>query len=482
MGPVAQSSINCVIRITGNRAFLSGHYPLKTVKDITSYFVEGYRFSPLYRNKIWDGKEHLFDVKTQSMPSGLVNLVVRELQEQYENPIIKIIDERVVPDFANNEDGFNLHGIEFGKGKFDYQLEAAKAAIKAKQCILKIATNGGKTEIAIAITKYLKSKTLFIVPSIDLLHQTRKRFALRLQIPEEEIGIIGDKQFQIGEWVTIALVDSLYTRMKNVNIDLEKHMKKQWQLLFIDECHTASSDTFYEVLEHVHTHYRIGMSGTPLDRSDGADLKLIAQTGDVVYEINNKLLIDRGVSSPVRIQFVKIEEPKVDSTNYKAAHKKAVQLNEFLNTDIEEWTAAQITDNKRVLVLIKEIAHGKQLDTRLKRHHPHIVKFLHGSEDSQTRIDSLKAFSTGDLRCIIGTKILYQGIDTEAIDVMVFADIGKSRIVALQAIGRGLRIREGKKELLVRDYANFCHKWFTDHSLRRLKMYKAENCFRIEML
>lgn len=484
-----QISYNCRIVVNGNRAFLQGNYPVEVVKDATSYFQEGYRFSPAYSRKIfdpvtkqyrraWDGKVHLFHGKTQSFPSGLVPTVVRELKKFDETINIDIVENKTEITIARDPDGFNLSGIKFGDGKFAYQKQAAIAAIDGKRGILKLATNAGKTDLSCAITKYCRVPTLFLVPGVDLLHQTRARFSKRLEMPIADIGIIGDSQYSPGEWITVATVDSLHSRKDDE--DTLKLMHKHWQLVFVDECHSAGSDTFFDVLESISAPYRIGLSGTPLDRTDGADLRLIAQTGEILYEVTNRELIERGISVPTHIEIKKIEEPAVVGSNYKNVHNQAVVKNEILNGDIVRWVPEQLDAGLQVVILVREIEHGKVLEKRLRAVNP-ACKFISGQEDTQVRQDSLKMFNSGDIRCLIGTSILYQGIDTPNIDALVLADLGKSKIAVLQAIGRGLRIREGKTRLLVRDYANFCHKWLTKHSLKRLQMYKAEKCFTMSI-
>jgi superfamily II DNA or RNA helicase len=487
----AVNTIDCTITVKGNRAFLTGTYPLALVKEVTSYYAEGYQFAPQYNKRIydavlgqwrriWDGRVHLFDAGTRSMPAGLVRTVTRELYEALPSARINYINERAAaePAAANDVTGFTLEGIDFGAGKFEYQILAAQAALKARQCILKLATNAGKTEVACALAKYLKLPTLFVVPGVDLLHQTRARFAKRLGLPLDDIGIIGDDNLQIGSWITVATVDSLYARMGD-NKDVQHLMWDVVQLLFVDECHTAGSETFYDVLDKINAFYRIGLSGTPLDRHDGADLRLIAQTGDVAYEVTNKMLIDCGVSVPVDVELKKITAPRVYAAkNYKLVQRQCVIENEQILDDILTWVPQKVNDGLQVLVLVKETEHGKKLEAHLRSilTTPK-VKFLHGQLPTQERRDGIADFTAGKVRVIIGTSIMYQGIDTPAIDAILFADIGKSKIAALQAIGRGLRQRPGKTRLLVRDYANFCHKWLTTHSLKRMQIFKNEKCF-----
>lgn len=492
INPMTSSTIDCVIKIIDNRAFLTGSFPLEEVRKSTSYYADGYRFAPSYNKKIydsvlkdyrriWDGKVHLFNKKTQSMPAGLVHTVVQELQKLDEHAHISILDERHVPTIAEHPEAFNLNGINFGSGNFDYQIKAAKAAIKGKQGILKMATNSGKSSIACAIIKYCQLPTLFLVPGVDLLHQTRNMFSKYLGMPVSDIGIIGDGQYITKPLVTIATVDTLFSRKDDV--ETFNWLQNIWKMVFIDECHGAGADTTFDVLELVRAHIRIGLSGTPLDRSDGADLKLIAQTGEILYEVSNKELIDRGISVPTHIEIKRIEEPVCTGTHYKTVHNQAVVKNDILNNDISTWVASKLIEKLQVVVLVREIEHGKTLEKLIKSliTVPKHCQFISGQEETQVRIDALEAFNAGKVRCLIGTSILYQGIDTPNIDVLVFADLGKSKIAVLQALGRGLRQREGKTRLLVRDYANFCHKWLTKHSLKRLQMYKHERCFTISL-
>jgi superfamily II DNA or RNA helicase len=183
---------------------------------------------------------------------------------------------------------------------------------------------------------------------------------------------------------------------------------------------------------------------------------------------------------PTHIEIKRIELPLVVGSHYKTVHNQAVVKNDMLNGDITAWVPAQMDKGLQVVVLVREIEHGKLL-AKLLSAFSHDCQFISGQEDTQVRVDALAAFNAGKIRCLIGTSILYQGIDTPNIDVLVLADLGKSKIAVLQALGRGLRKREGKERLLVRDYANFCHKWLTKHSLKRLQIYKSEKCFTMSI-
>ena len=132
---------------------------------------ENYWFSPQYKDGRWDGKTHFLKVPSLKIPTGLLFIVTEYLKEN--NMPYKIIDDRKKPDtffiMSIEEHKHNiLRGIELR----DYQKEAIEQALCWERGVLELATGSGKTEIAIAITKLLGLKTLFIVHTQDLLRQT----------------------------------------------------------------------------------------------------------------------------------------------------------------------------------------------------------------------------------------------------------------------------------------------------------------------
>lgn len=452
---------------------------MKVVQDATSYYVQGYRFSEAYKKRRWDGKKHLFNLKTKSMPAGLATAVTAAIREDDPGARVTINDcrEQHAPVIGNH--GFELDGVRF-EGRYDFQLEAAKIAVAKKRGILKIATNGGKTEIACAITKHLAVPTVFLVPGLELLYQARDRFVKRLGLSVDEIGIIGDSEARTGLWITVATVQSLSTRLQNDPHILES--ARRWQLVFSDECHTTgSSETGYEVMDQIPAYYRFGLSGTPLDRSDGADLRLIAQTGEIIYEVPNKLLVERGISVQPYVEMVRIDQPQLPkSLPWSAANKQGVIENVVLNTKVVEKAREYANDGCQVLVMVDLIKHGTTISKLLQREAPELVhQFINGKEDTETRQEALRRFAAGEINVLLATSILDQGVDTPAIDVLIFAGGGKAKIRTLQRAGRGLRRGKNKDKLVIVDFANFTHKYLTKHSLQRLKTYKSEDCFLI---
>lgn len=469
---------NCTITISGNRAYFEGLYSLEIVRKVSSFPVKGAHFSKAFKKGLWDGRKHLFDKKSLSMPSGLVPAVVKALKAQEGTHKIAVVDRREdnVPSVGAN--GYSLDSVSFGEYPYDYQPDVADVMIKAKRGIIKIATNGTKTAIAIAVIKHLSVPSVFIVPGIDLLRQTRKRFTEYLGLSEDEIGYIGEGEYRVGAWVTVATMDSLHAWMERDYQEF-KSIAKRWDVLVMDECHSVGSETHYEVADAIPAYYRFGLSGTPLDRSDGADLKLIAQTGEIVYEISNKFLIERGISVRPHIEMIRIDKPEIHpKMTWQTVQKVGIIDNEHLNKKVVEKVVEFTDQNLGTVVMVEKYKHADNIRELLDKEKVR-YKYLSGKEKGPVREEALNEFTNKELDCLLVTTVFDQGIDTPAIDALIFAAGGKAVIRSLQRIGRGVRNGEGKDKLIVVDFVHLTHKYLAKHSLKRLGTYKREDCFVI---
>lgn len=334
------------------------------------------------------------------------------------------------------------------------------------------------TEISCAVTKYLGLQTLFLVSTQELLYQARERFKKRLGLTDQEVGIIGDGEWSPGSWVTIAMIPTLEAR---IDTDVCQEFLKSIDVLFIDEAHHAGSETWYTVCSLCPAYYRFGLSGTPMDRTDGANLRLLATTGDVIVNISNKYLVENGISARAEIIFDKITEPVLDKKKkfaYPTVYKQVISENPVHLKKVVDWTKIFVELGLGTLILVEEIQHGKMIDDALWTQAgdmfiPHM--YIHGSAESEERQKALADFAVGNLPVLISSKILDEGVDVPTIDALILAGSRKSRIKTMQRLGRGLR---GKK-LIVVEFANYCHKYTIEHSLERLEDYKKEECFDI---
>lgn len=462
--PATSSDNSVQIVITGQYSFLLGDYPRSPVLESSSYPVEGAQYSKAFKRGSWDGRKHLFSERTRKFPTGLLPDV--KLACESAGCRVSVEDQRERPKTEDN--GFDLIGITLR----DYQLDACNAAVAASQGILKLATGAGKTAIGTALIRHYGVVSLFLVPGRELLYQTQKSLESRLGYA---VGLVGD-----GHWdpkkVTVATVDTVHSRM-----DTAAGM--EWlssvQLVIVDEAHSTGSDTVFEVLAAMPAYFRFGLSATPLDRTDGANLRLIGMTGPLLIDIRNKFLVERRVLPWAQIVFSSVTSPKLPKRrSYAEAYKTAVAENENMHALVVEWAKACTKLGLSTLILVEQIGHGNRLDEALWNDTDDVFvphKFIHGSDTGEDRDDAIEAFGDRRLPVLICSTVADQGLDVATVDVLILAGSRKSRIKTMQRLGRGLR---GTK-LIVIEFANYCSDYLLRHSMERLQDYKAEDCFGI---
>ena len=47
----------------------------REISEFFTFYVPGYKFMPAYKNKVWDGKIRLFDIRTHELYAGLYRYV-----------------------------------------------------------------------------------------------------------------------------------------------------------------------------------------------------------------------------------------------------------------------------------------------------------------------------------------------------------------------------------------------------------------------
>ena len=93
---------------------------------------------------------------------------------------------------------------------------------------------------------------------------------------------------------------------------------------------------------------------------------------------------------------------------------------------------------------------------------------------------------SGEANITIASTIFDEGVDCRPLDGLILAGGGKSPTRALQRVGRVLRpytYPNGrvKQQAMVVDFMDKC-RYMEKHSKRRLKIYKSEPAFDVEIM
>ena len=429
-----------------------------------------YWFSQKYKMGLWDGMYHFLKIPSLKFPTGLLFLV--EEFSQQAGLRLEVVDQRHCPisDLGKALSRVSprmLSGIVLR----DYQVEAVRAAVSQGRGILELPTGSGKTEIAIAITKALGLRTLFLVHTRDLLYQTAERFRKRLD-SGARIGIIGDQEFEVEE-ITVATVQSLSSRMKS-DLSTTRKLLSWFEVMFQDETHHSSAPTFFKIGMFMHNAYfRMGLSGTALRRDVLSNMKVMALTGDIIYRLQTTELIERGTLSDIEIRM--IENPEIVSgTTWQQIYERGVIQCLVRNNKIAQIATTHWREGRKVMILVRQIEHGELLRDLLEQERQVPAKFVWGRHASVERERVKEEFNRDGNFVLIASPIYDEGVDLPEVNVLIMAAGGKSEVKTLQKIGRGLRRKRDHSTLLVYDFNDSGAKYLSKHSVERLKTYQKE--------
>lgn len=412
-------------------AFSSGGFSSDKIKNM--------KFYSLYKNDI------LFT-------PGLLLDVVKFLKENKLKVSIK--DERTKLDYQTKEYTYNELRLNFNPNftYVEHQIRALRKMLSARRGIIKATTSAGKTEVILAFCKLVNLKTLILVNKQDLGKQT----AERLNTGGFPILYRGsDKKGKINK-------DASYV----CTVGLAKELPNDFDIIIVDECHRASSDTFQDYLKTSKAKAFYGFSATPEGNHRVDFMKVKKYLGNIIEEINAQELLEHDVIVYPSITFVENLMPNIPSNTAWASVNDTCLVN---NTDRNDLIKKLVEKhNDTTLILIKNIEHGKILERMIDDSF-----FVSGSEDAETRKKSIEMLNNKEIKVLIASNIFNEGISINSIRVLIIASGGKSRIETVQRLGRALRKDEGKTEAIVYDFYDIGNKYTFRHSKERMKIYEA---------
>ena len=465
-----------------NEAFIQFECDRSVAQELSEYFtffVPGYQFTPAYKQKIWDGKIRLANLRDFSIYHGLVPYIEKFCSER--------VYELEVDDNILTTENFSLvEAVDFCRSLIlpfeprDYQIQSFVHAIRNKRLLLLSPTASGKSLIIYLITRYLQEadfkRGLLIVPTTSLVEQMYSDFKSYGYDSEEYCHRqYSGKEKHTDKFLTITTWQSIY---KN-----DKEYFEQFDFVLGDEAHQFKAKSLTTILSGcTNAKYRIGTTGT-LDGTQTHRLVLEGLFGPVYKATTTSELIARKELADFRIKCLIL---KYDDSVCQASRKwdynqeiEYIVLNQARNKFIKNL-ALSLEGNTLILFQFVE-KHGKDLYAIIKesvknRH----VFFVFGGTDVEIR-ESVREITEKESDAIIvasyGT--FSTGVNIRNLHNIIFASPSKSRIRNLQSIGRGLRKGDNKNiatlfdivdDMRVGKHVNFTLK----HFIERVKIYDEE--------
>jgi len=451
---------------------------LRLADTLLSFLVKDAFHIDAVKRHLWDGRKHLLkkirknrQVIGYKFPTGLVRN--KKLMEALGNPELVWENGYGLTKFerpTDEEVKYLLEDITLR----DYQIYAVQKMLKRRRGVIQAAVASGKTEIAAAVIKYLNVPTVVMVPKLEILHQTRTRYAKRLGISKDEIGIIGESKY-VPKRITVASVDSLrsmITRNGGYVDDEARRFYEEAKLVIFDEAHMVSDNTFFAVfMGFTKAEFRFGMSATPFDREDDTEIMLIGASSNRIVNITPDYLMKRGFIAIPDITMLKVGTPKLSPAyNYQTVVQEGIVDNPIRNDAIVQLVKQH--KKRKILVMFRYIRHGRAL-SRLLYDQGIDHKIIQGDVEGEDREIIREEFENGSLNIILASVgATGLGTDLPGIEVLIRGDGGKAKISTIQILGRALRISEGKSHALVYDFYDDTHRYLRRHSKKRREDYK----------
>ena len=431
-----------------------------------SVWVDGANFTPAYELGIWDGYARFFSKTSGQFPSGLlVKVASALLSEDYE------FDVEDMPEPYKGHDSQEPIVLPNGMTMRDYQAATLRKTLKWYRGIWKVATNGGKTEMAAGLLKVLDSKAniLILVPRKVIFHQFASRLKDSLKV--DKVGMIGDGLFKpiMDGGITVAMYQTLSSRMKDKTV--QKWLQSV-DVLIVDECQFATAETFKKIIQKCPANFRIGMSGTPFKEEKHKRMEVRGLFGPILSVVSNQELIDKGVSIRPSIMFLDFKEPKVSSkVKYVDAYPTHLKHCETRNKLIAQLAEGFVKSQRQTLIMVRHVDHLKALHRKM----PWAETAHANSPNRQQLLDRLR---TGEVFALICTPIFDTGLSTDYIEAIINAGGGQSEIEVLQRVGRGLRVAKDKeKDLWIIDFVDGHHRDLRRQASKRLEILSNQEAF-----
>ena len=465
---------------------------IQELAEYFTFFVPGYKFMPQFRNKMWDGKVRLLNLRDQSIYSGLYKYIAAFAADR--NITLEILphgikSEANLPGARQEIDISFIDEYILPFKPRDYQLDAVQYALENKRGLLVSPTASGKSYIIYLMMRYyldmsydhIADKVLLIVPTTSLVKQMVGDFA-----KYSEHDALFDAEGMCHE--IMAGLDKghktkkIYVSTWQSIYKMQKGYFEQFGMVIGDEAHGFKAKSLTSILTKcVNANYRYGLTGT-LDGTQTHKLVLEGLFGPHKNITTSKELIDRGDLANISIDVLLLKHPE--------EHCKLV--NGMKYQDEVDWIVTSQKRNNFIKNLAVDLkGNTLVLFQYVEKHGEPLFRLIDGATDDKRKVFYVSGKTPADTReeiraiteqesnailvCSYGT--FSTGINIVNLHNIIFASPSKSQIRVLQSIGRGLR--KSTLDTTVYDIADDLHwksnkNYTLNHSGERVKIYSKE--------
>lgn len=315
-------------------------------------------------------------------------------------------------------------------------------------------TGSGKTVVFSSLYKSLKSRLSgqmlviahreeLIDQSIDKLRSVNPTLRVDKEMAEHQADPTAD--------IVVASVATL--GRKNTK-RVEKFDWNNFDKLIVDESHHSCATSYKNVFEIFGSHAEgthkllLGVTATP-QRSDGRALAEIYESVSYVYGIRQA--IEDGWLSDLKGYCVSTDTDISDVKTTGGDFARSELADKVNNPQrnhriVRSWQ--ELGQARKTIVFAADIQHAKDLALAFNAAGIS-AKAIWG--DDPDRAEKLGGHRAGQFQVLVNVAIALEGYDDPGISCVILAKPTQSSVVLQQAVGRGLRIFEGKQDCIVID-------------------------------
>jgi superfamily II DNA or RNA helicase len=360
-------------------------------------------------------------------------------------------------------------------------------------------TGTGKTVVMSSLIRLTSARTLIVVPTKPLLVQAIEEYEHYLNDTDmlvEDLSPLGQVSSLRDETVTFAAntlhAQVVVTTLSSLQRKADLFAQEKWDLVLIDEVHTALTERTQAALRGLGTAPRIGFTATPDylytrrpsrssddvdevsvgDRRMWRDLRR-STSRYFPHEIERIELEDAlrdGLVAPVRAAIVTVDVPLSDIDARETALGLDFEVSALAQRFDEYWdviVAAALDvyrspkestgitgfEGRRAVAVLPTVRHAEQLAAAFNEVGITAAPISGQTPDGERR-RLLAAHAKGEIQILTSVRLLGLGWDSPKTEVLLMLRPTHSRLLYQQILGRVLRLDpdDAEKEALVIDF------------------------------
>ena len=338
-------------------------------------------------------------------------------------------------DFAGYVDG-QAHPIELKQEGWkirEYQEHAAEGFWHGGSGVVVLPCGAGKTIVGAAAMAHAQATTLILVTNTVAARQWRDELLKRTSLTEDEIGEYSGSKKEIRP-VTIATYQVMTKKKNGVYAHLDLFDSHDWGLIIYDEVHLLPAPIFRFTAD-IQSRRRLGLNAT-IVRVDGVAGEVFSLIGPKRFDVPWKEIEAQGYIAPAECIEVRVNLTEAERLAYATAEPE------------ERYRYCATTRTKRDVVQELVSLHAKEQILVIGQYLDQLddlgetlgAPVIQGSTPQKVREELFQAFRTGEISCLVVSKVANFSIDLPeaTIAIQVSGAFG-SRQEEAQRLGRVLR-------------------------------------------